>query len=106
MDRVGYVYYNNRYVGMLRESEFGFLFTYDASYVSTGGVPISFNFSFGSLSYNSVDLFPYFENLISEGWLKEVQCQSQHIDTSDSFGLLLENGRDLVGAITVLKERV
>jgi serine/threonine-protein kinase HipA len=44
----------------------------------------------------------YFENLVAEGWLRKVQAQAQRISEGDRFGLLLENGRDLVGAITVL----
>ena len=67
MYRVGYIYYNDLFVGLLKDSEFGFQFTYDASYVSIG-VLISFNFPFDTLFYNSVDFFPYLENLISEGW--------------------------------------
>ena len=105
MDRLGYVYYGGKYAGELNELEFGYQFSYDPAYI-VSGEPISFNFTFDKLIYNSAELFPYFENLISEGWLKEVQCKTQHIDSRDSFGLLLENGRDLVGAVTILKERV
>lgn len=43
------------------------------------------------------------ENLVAEGWLKKIQSQAQKIDENDSFGLLLENGKDLTGAVTILK---
>ena len=44
---------------------------------------------------------PFFENLVSEGWLRKLQSQQQKIDENDRFGLLLANGGDLVGAVTV-----
>lgn len=43
------------------------------------------------------------ENLVAEGWLKKIQSQAQKIDENDSFGLLLENGKDLTGAVTILR---
>ncbi len=46
-------------------------------------------------------LFPFFEGLLSEGWLRRVQSQNQKIDETDSFTLLAENGKDLIGAVTV-----
>ncbi len=44
---------------------------------------------------------PFFENLVSEGWLRKLQSQHQKIDERDRFTLLVENGKDLVGAVTV-----
>ena len=44
----------------------------------------------------------FFENLVSEGWLRKLQSQEQKIDENDRFGLLLMNGRDLVGAVTIV----
>lgn len=103
MDRVGYVYYNNEYSGKVTESEKGFKFTYDSDYIITGA-PIGFNYPLTQTSYFSKTLFPLFENLICEGWLLDLQCRSQHIDKQDKFGILLKNGKDLAGAITVLGE--
>jgi serine/threonine-protein kinase HipA len=39
--------------------------------------------------------------LVSEGWLQKLQSQQQNIDEHDRFGLLISNGKDLVGAVTV-----
>jgi serine/threonine-protein kinase HipA len=39
---------------------------------------------------------------VSEGWLRKLQSQEQKIDENDRFGLLLMNGRDLVGAVTIV----
>lgn len=103
MDRLGYVYYDALFVGILRESESGFNFTYDSIYLEKG-IPIGFNFPFSNISYYSSSLFPIFENLVSEGWMLKLQSSVQHIDESDKFGILLHNGKDLIGAITVLKE--
>lgn len=104
MDRVAYVYNHDVFAGMLRELDSGYQFVYDSEYASIGS-PIGFNFPFSQLEYYSAELFPLFENLLSEGWLLGIQTRMQHIDSSDSFKLLMENGKDLLGSITVLKER-
>ncbi|WP_084063455.1 HipA N-terminal domain-containing protein [Marinobacter antarcticus] len=44
---------------------------------------------------------PYFSGLCSEGWLKRVQAFEQRIDPEDSFTLLINNGKDLAGAVTI-----
>lgn len=103
MDRIGYIYYDGNYAGILRESDTGYYFIYDSLYLEKG-TPIGFNFPFSEMSYYSSTLFSLFENLISEGWMLNLQCSLQHIDESDKFGILHNNGRDLIGAITVLKE--
>jgi len=44
---------------------------------------------------------PYFSGLVSEGWLKRVQAREQRIDPDDEFALLVNNGDDLPGAVTI-----
>lgn len=104
MDRIGYIYFNNLFAGTLINSSEGYTFTYDSDY-TINGTPIGFNFPFSKLKYYSLDLFPFFENLVSEGWLLDLQCSMQHIDKDDKFGILLNNGQDLVGALTIRKEK-
>jgi serine/threonine-protein kinase HipA len=101
MSRKALVYYQNRLAGTITETAEGFQFAYDADYLA-GGTPISFNLPLQEAEFYSTELPSFFENLTAEGWLQKLQCKLQHIDESDSFGLLLANGRDLIGAVTVL----
>lgn len=99
--RIAHVFYNKRLTGILSETESGFSFQYDENYLA-GGPPISFTLPLRQEAYNSSQLPGFFENLVAEGWLRKLQTQEQRIDESDRFGLLLANGRDLVGAVTIL----
>jgi len=99
--RRAYIYYKERLAGVLEEDDEGtFQFTYDPVY-RIDGCPIAFSIPISSEPLISDGLPAFFDNLVSEGWLRRVQSTSQHIDENDSFGLLLENGRDLVGAVAV-----
>lgn len=100
MNRRANVYYGQRLAGLLEETVEGFRFTYDADYLA-GGTPIGFQFPLRETSFTSAELPGFFENLVAEGWLRKLQSQQQKIDANDRFGLLLANGRDLVGAVTV-----
>ena len=103
MDRVAYVFFNDLYAGKIDEASEGFNFVYDSNYILTG-IPIGFNYPFTQTKYFSQSLFPIFENLVSEGWLLNLQSNMQHIDKKDKFGILINNGKDLIGSITILKE--
>jgi serine/threonine-protein kinase HipA len=100
MDRVANVYYQGQLAGELESIANGYTFTYNESYLA-GGVPISFQLQLREEPYVSEELMPFFENLVSEGWLRKLQSQQQNIDEHDRFGLLISNGKDLVGAVTV-----
>lgn len=92
--------YQGKLAGILEEDESGYSFTYDNDYLA-GGTPISYQLKLREAPYRSEWLMPFFENLVSEGWLRKLQSQQQKIDENDRFGLLLANGSDLVGAVTV-----
>jgi serine/threonine-protein kinase HipA len=98
--RVARVLYQGKLAGTLEEDESGYSFTYDHEYLA-GGMPISYRLKLREAPYRSERLMPFFENLVSEGWLRKLQSQQQKIDENDRFGLLLANGGDLVGAVTV-----
>lgn len=105
MDRIGYVYYDGQLAGTLQEKEQGFYFIYDSAFRETG-VPIAYSFPLDQAMYYSREFFPFFENLTTEGRMLEIQSRTQQIDPSDKFGLLLKNGGDLAGAVTVLEELI
>lgn len=98
--RQALVHYNGRKAGTIRETSAGFEFQYDTHYLA-GGIPISFNYPLQEETFYYDECPSFFENLASEGWMRKLQSQEQHIDEADPFGLLLVNGRDLTGAVTV-----
>jgi len=102
VDRIGRVYFNKKFAGTLEETATGYRFTYSLSYLAFG-TPLSFNLPLQEKPFESKHLFPFFDNLVSEGWLKEVQCRAQKIDQNDTLGLILANGKDMAGAVTVLR---
>ncbi len=104
MDRIGRVYFNEKFAGILKKTQNGYTFTYDLSYLAFG-TPLSFNLPLQKFRFKSRHLFSFFENLASEGWLRELQCKVQKIDKNDIFNIILKNGKDLAGAVTVLKEQ-
>jgi serine/threonine-protein kinase HipA len=103
VDRVGKVFFNKQLAGILKQSDTGFIFTYDRSYFASG-TPLSFNLPLQKEPFKSNRLFPFFSNLATEGWLKRIQTRTQKIDETDTFGLILENGKDMVGAVIIIKE--
>ncbi len=103
MDRVARVFYQGRLAGLLSQTEHGFTFRYDKQYLKEGPA-IAYTLPLSHQDFESVDLHPCFENLLAEGWMLGVQSQVERIDPSDRFGLLVANGLDLVGAITVEAE--
>ena len=103
MDRKVAVYHNERQAGLLiQHGQKSYSFQYDTQYIATG-LPIAFRLPLQKESFHSETLFPFFENLASEGWLLHLQSTQQKIDERDTFSLLIANGEDLVGAIS-LKE--
>lgn len=105
MDRRIRVLQNGVLAGYLTQLEGGgYRFQYDRRYL-VNGVPIAFKFPLQQTPFQSQQLFPFFENLASEGWLLKLQSQQQKIDEHDTFSLLIANGQDLVGAITLEEVR-
>ena len=99
--RAGQVFFNGTPAGLLHETAEGFSFAYLSEYVTSRRQAIAYSLPVQTAPFSSKTLFPFFENLVSEGWLCRTQAQVQHIDERDRFGLLLANGKDLIGAITI-----
>lgn len=100
MGRVANVYFNERLAGTLTEEANRYIFKYKDAYLA-GGTPISFHLPLREEAYESEKLMPFFDNLAAEGWLRTLQSRLQKIDENDRFGLLLKNGADLAGAVTI-----
>lgn len=95
------VYLHQRLVGFLRQFDDGYEFEYLADYQ---GRPLSLSLPVAQRKFYAPTLFPYFKSLCPEGWLKERYCALQKIDEQDLFGLLANNGKNLIGAVSVLVE--
>jgi serine/threonine-protein kinase HipA len=46
-------------------------------------------------------LHPFFQHIGTEGWLREEQARSAHIQQDDDLGLLLRYGADCIGAVSI-----
>ena len=103
------VYFQNRLSGWLIEDEQGYLFRYDLKYLKNPEArPISFSFPLTEEGYRSALLFPFFDNLIPEGWFLDIASKSLKIDSRDRFGMLLGTAAHTIGAVEVrvIKEDV
>lgn len=88
-------------IGVLRQDDAGFSFEYFPDYQ---GVPLSISFPLTQRLFQSKTLFPYFSSLAPEGWLKSRFSDLQKIDEKDLFGLLIQNGENLLGAVKLVVE--
>jgi serine/threonine-protein kinase HipA len=104
--RSAIVKYNGKNAGRLSKTDKGYSFQYFEDYLEDkDGFPVSVTLPLQVQAFEAERLFPFFEGLTSEGWLLKIQSRSQKIDEHDTFSLLLENGEDLIGAVTILKEK-
>jgi HipA-like protein len=89
--------------GVLWRDENGYHFEYDDAYIENHDVPpISVNMPKTQKTYQSTELFHYFQSILSEGNNRKQICNALGIDESDDWNLLAytcEN--DTIGAITV-----
>ena len=102
MGRVGKVYIQNHYAGTVEETDTGYSFRYDKTYLEMeNAVAVSLTLPMREEPYESKVLFPFFDGLIPEGWLLEVVTRNWKISYNDRFGLLLIACRDCIGDVAV-----
>ena len=104
--RAAKIYMNKIPAGMLIENNNGtYTFRYDDVYFSNPVYSsISLTLPKTQQEYSSGTFFPFFFNLLSEGFNKRVQTRMFKIDEDDAFGLLIATAHtDTIGAITVKK---
>jgi serine/threonine-protein kinase HipA len=102
----GAVYNNGVLAGYLEKAMDGrYIFTYEDKYFAEKeNPPISLTLPKNNKQHESVQLFPFFYGILSEGVNKDIQCRLLKIDEQDDFTRLLETaGEDTIGAITVKK---
>lgn len=104
--RTAYVYIRNTYAGALSETDEGYSFEYDRSYLrSDNASPVSLTLPLSEEIYSSKTLFSFFDGLIPEGWLLGVITRNWKIDQNDRFGLLLTSCRDAIGNVSIIGEK-
>jgi serine/threonine-protein kinase HipA len=100
--RIAEVFMHEQYAGRLIEDENGYTFTYDPTYLASGGKPaISLTLPLQKESFENQVLFPFFDGLIPEGWLLDVARENWKLDPRDRMGLLMTCCRDCIGAVSV-----
>lgn len=98
------ILYKDELAGILTQHDDGsFTYRYDHFWIADPNKPsISLTMPKSFILYRSESLFPFFFNMLPEGYNKQVMCQSLQIDQDDYFGLLLNTGEyDTIGAVTV-----
>ncbi len=102
MAKTGNVYYGEILAGYISETDEGYSYQYDASYLQRADArPVSLTLPLQEAPYPSTVLFSFFDGLIPEGWLLNLVTDTWKIKSNDRFELLLAACRDTIGAVTV-----
>lgn len=88
-------------IGQLSQDNEGYLFDYCQGYK---GPALSLSLPINGGPFRRPVLHPYFASLAPEGWLKKRYSRLQKLDEQDLFGLLLQNGENLLGAVQLTAE--
>ena len=96
------VFVQNRFAGVLKETDTGYSFQYEEEYISAADcLPVSITLPISYQEYQSATLFSFFDGLIPEGWLLDVASRNWKLDKNDRFGLLLACCRDCIGDVSI-----
>ena len=103
MSKTAMIYYQDKLAGHLTETDAGYDFIYDRSYLEAPGAkPISLTLPVSVTKYHSNTLFAFFDGLIPEGWLLDIAKEHWKVNANDRFELLLLTCRDAIGAVSVI----
>ncbi len=98
MSRQAEIYFANELAGILEENDEGYHFRYLQNYQ---GPAVSLTLPVREERFDSKILFPFFDNLIPEGWLLHLVENNWKINPRDRMGLLLSLCEDTIGAISI-----
>lgn len=84
------VYVNGVYAGVLEKTPaHGYEFRYDNAYRADASLPaVCLNMPKTEPTFQSERLFPFFMNMLSEGYNRRLQSRMLRIDEDDDFALL------------------
>lgn len=99
------VFVRDTLAGWLTEGDDGYTFEYDGGYLASDGAEaVSLTLPLRPAPYRSRVLFPFFDGLISEGWLLDVAVKNWKLDARDRMALLMACCKDCIGAVGVVPE--
>lgn len=100
----GKVYYKNNFAGFIHEEPGERItFSYDSSYIEGAHPAIAHTLPLQTQPHISNNgLHPFFDNLVSEGWLEQAQNRLLGRRKVSRFELLLAFGFDCAGAVSIL----
>ena len=102
--RTAYVYIRDTFAGILKETDYGYSFSYNDEYLkSENASQVSLTLPLQQEEYKSKTLFAFFDGLIPEGWLLDIAQNSWKIDARDRMSLLLACCKDCIGDIGVIE---
>ena len=97
---------NGQTAGYLSETENGYSFWYDNTYLNTEyAKAVSLTLPLSDKPYNSKTMIPFFDGLIPEGWLLEVAERNWKLNERDRMGLLLACCKDCIGAVSIVEAK-
>ena len=103
MNRSGEVYYNKILAGVISETDEGYMFSYEDSYLQNEEtLPISLTLPKSSKQFFSKSMIPFFDGLIPEGWLLNIAVENWKLNSKDRMGLLLATCKDCIGAVSII----
>jgi HipA-like protein len=100
------VLFKGKQAGVLTHLDDGkYVFRYADSWINNiHNPPISLTFPTNTKEFKAEFLFPFFYNMLPEGYNKNLTCKTLKIDENDDFGLLISTANyDTIGAVTVHK---
>lgn len=104
--RTAYVYVRDSFAGTLKETDAGYSFIYDDTYLEVENpTAVSLTLPIQKEEYTSKTLFAFFDGLIPEGWLLDIVSRNWKIDRKDRFGLLLVACKDPIGNVQIKEEK-
>ena len=105
MARKGKVFYKDIFAGIISETEDGYSFKYNDSYIfNPTSKPISLTMPLRKESFDSNTMLPFFDGIIPEGWLLDIAQSNWKVESRDRMGLLLLFCKDCIGAVSVIRD--
>jgi len=97
----GKVFRNDIFAGLItKHDDETYSFKYGDTYTS---FQICLAMPLSKEPYVSKHLFPFFYSLLSEGAIRDLQCQEFRIDRDDDFSRLLKTSSSLIGSISIIE---
>lgn len=96
------VYFANQFAGQLNAIGNGYTsFVYDKAYLQSPAPALSLTLPKQPAPFIAQGLLPYFDNLVAEGWLQNLQAAQLGVSPEDRLTLLAHFGHDLIGCVTL-----